>query len=93
MRTGSAGTVEPESPANDRWAIHDVLVRYCRGVDRLDADLVRSAYHSDAVEHGPYRYTGEAVGSELQATVSPHTWASERHRRRPHHEHFSVTAP
>ena len=32
-----------------RAAIEDALLTYCRGVDRLDADLVRSAFHDDAV--------------------------------------------
>lgn len=34
----------------DRAEIHDCVIRYCRGQDRLDADLVRSAYHEDAVD-------------------------------------------
>lgn len=32
----------------DRQAIYDVMMRYCRGVDRFDADLITSAYHPDA---------------------------------------------
>jgi SnoaL-like domain len=39
-----------------RAQIHDVLLRYCRGVDRKDFALMRSAYHDDAYDdHGPYR--------------------------------------
>lgn len=35
--------------------IEDVLKRYCRGVDRMDEDLVRSCYHPDATdEHGSF---------------------------------------
>ena len=34
-----------------REAIRDVLHRYCRGADRRDATLMRSAYHSDALDH------------------------------------------
>lgn len=26
-------------------------MRYCRGLDRLDAELVASAFHADAVDH------------------------------------------
>jgi hypothetical protein len=38
-----------------RAAIHDVVLRYCRGIDRLDRDLVRSCYHADATdEHGSF---------------------------------------
>ncbi len=37
----------------DRQEIYDVLVKYARGVDRGDADLVAEAYHPDAIEdHG-----------------------------------------
>ncbi len=39
----------------DRQAIVDCVHRYARGVDRGDVELVRSAYHDDAVEdHGAY---------------------------------------
>jgi hypothetical protein len=39
-----------------RAQIQDALLRYCRGVDRKDFDLMRSAYHEDAYDdHGPYK--------------------------------------
>ncbi|QLQ09760.1 MAG: nuclear transport factor 2 family protein [Nocardioidaceae bacterium] len=31
--------------------IYEVVLRYCRGVDRGDLAIVRSAYHDDAIEH------------------------------------------
>lgn len=34
----------------DREAIRECLCRYARGVDRLDADMIRSAYWPDAVD-------------------------------------------
>jgi hypothetical protein len=34
----------------DREAIRDCLYRYSRGVDRLDADLLRTAYWPDAID-------------------------------------------
>jgi ketosteroid isomerase-like protein len=38
---------------SDRQAIRDVINRYCRGVDRMDRELLLSAYHPDAIdEHG-----------------------------------------
>jgi hypothetical protein len=37
----------------DKQAIYEVVCRYCRGVDRLDLELVRSCYHPDAAEHHP----------------------------------------
>ncbi len=45
--------------ALDREAIHTVLMRYCRGVDRLDRDLIASVYHPDAYDHhGPSNMLG-----------------------------------
>ena len=39
----------------DRQDIADCIHRYARGLDRRDEDLVRSAYHPDAIEdHGQY---------------------------------------
>ncbi len=39
----------------DRQEILDCLLRYCRGVDRIDREAVRSAYHDDAIDdHGDY---------------------------------------
>lgn len=35
----------------DIHAIRDVIDRYCHGVDRLDLDLVRQAYHPDGIDH------------------------------------------
>ena len=36
-----------------RRDITDTLYRYCRGIDRMDADLIRSAYHADGYDdHG-----------------------------------------
>src|SRR5258708_26930746 len=34
--------------------VSDLMMRYCRGVNRLDMDLVRSCFHPDGREdHGP----------------------------------------
>lgn len=39
----------------DEAAIRRVLQRYCRGVDRMDIELIRSCYHPDAVDsHGTF---------------------------------------
>lgn len=45
----------------DRIEIYDCLIRYCRGMDRFDRDLLRSAYHPGALDdHG--EYVGGAEG-------------------------------
>jgi hypothetical protein len=52
----------------DRIAIRDVLDRYCRGIDRLDADLVNSVYWDDAIDdHGTYK----GAGKDFAAFVIP----------------------
>jgi hypothetical protein len=39
-------------------AIHRVILRYCRGVDRMDPELVRSCYHEGATDsHGSFAGT------------------------------------
>jgi hypothetical protein len=39
----------------DRTEILDCINRYGRGLDRLDADLIRDTYHPDAIDnHGPF---------------------------------------
>jgi hypothetical protein len=44
----------------DKQEIHEVLMRYCRGIDRCDAELLYSVYHPDATDdHG--LFTGKAV--------------------------------
>lgn len=40
--------------------IAEVVLRYCRGIDRMDRELVRSCYHDDAVDqHGTFRGTAD----------------------------------
>jgi hypothetical protein len=44
----------------DYESIRGVLYRYCRGVDRLDKDLLRSCFHPDSLdEHGAFSGSGE----------------------------------
>jgi SnoaL-like domain len=39
----------------DRQEIYDCIMRYCRGIDRLDRAMLLSAYHADAIDdHGVY---------------------------------------
>ena len=56
--------------------IHEVMMRYCRGVNRLDPELVRSCYHPDATEdHGAsqgnaHGYSGEFTPEKFTAFKS-----------------------
>jgi hypothetical protein len=50
----------------DTQAIQAALARYCRGVDRADAELIASAYHPDAIdEHGAHTFQGENIGQGI----------------------------
>lgn len=44
----------------DKQKLHENLMLYCRGIDRMDAELVRSTYWPDSTDdHGGYVGTGE----------------------------------
>ena len=53
------GTPDPDSLA-DRQAIRDVVLTYCRGIDRLDRSLVADCFHPGASDtHGSFQGTSE----------------------------------
>jgi hypothetical protein len=60
----------------DRQAIHDCLLRYCRGIDRLDRDIIMSAFHPDSLdEHGKFvgnaaEFVDWAVGQHTASHLS-----------------------
>ena len=62
----------------DRQAIQDCLLRYCRGVDRFDRELVLSAYHPDAIDDhgafvgGPADFVDWAFGFHREHQLSHH---------------------
>ena len=56
----------------DRMEIHDTLVRYCRGVDRMDGDLVLDVFHPDATDdHGVPRSPKEFLDA-IKNAAGPH---------------------
>lgn len=57
METASPTQLDPAlQRLLDETAVKNVHLRYCRGIDRMDWDLVRSCYHPGAADdHGPYR--------------------------------------
>jgi SnoaL-like protein len=61
----------------DKQAIHELLLRYCRGLDRCDEALLASAFHPDAVvEHTGQTLTGARIAGFL---VSRSLQAGSRH--------------
>jgi ketosteroid isomerase-like protein len=63
--------------ALDKLEIREALVRWCRGLDLGDAELLASVYHEDAVdEHGTEHYTGATAG---HGYVAKHLRKFRRH--------------
>ena len=57
----------------DRAAITDVLHRYCRGIDRLDYDLVNGVYWPEAVDdHGIYKGPGKDFAAFVLPMLGEH---------------------
>ncbi len=53
-----------------RLEIHEVLYTYCRGVDRGDEALIRSAYHDDAFDdHGSFKGRGHDFAPHIVAQM------------------------
>ncbi|MDR2880740.1 MAG: nuclear transport factor 2 family protein [Azoarcus sp.] len=46
----------------DRQEIYDCLMRYSRGIERLDREMLLSAYHEDAVDDYGDTYVGDVQG-------------------------------
>jgi SnoaL-like domain len=55
----------------DKEAIRQAVLRYCRGVDRADEELLASAYHRDAVDyHGATPFEGAAIAPGILELVN-----------------------
>ncbi len=64
----------------DKQEIHEAVMRYCRGIDRCDEELVRSVFHADStVDYGEF-FRGS--GPEFAKMIVPillQTWKSTMH--------------
>jgi hypothetical protein len=70
-------SADPFRELLDKQAIHETLLRYCRGLDRCDEAMLASAFHSDAmVEHGGQTLSGARIAGFL---VSRSLQAGSRH--------------
>lgn len=67
------------SRPSDDAAILAAVHRYCRGVDRADAELTRSAYHPDATDdHGSYQGLAHDFASRVNESHAAR-WSSTMH--------------
>lgn len=58
----------------DKDEIRDVLMRYCRGVDRLDEELLRSCYHADSYDdHGHFKGNGHDFAAFIVESLPQRT--------------------
>lgn len=51
MAAPGATMAEQVAGLIDQQSIRDVVARYCRGIDRIDMELVRDCYHPGALDH------------------------------------------
>jgi hypothetical protein len=64
----------------DRQEIYDCIMRYCRGIDRLDRDMLLSAYHPDGVDdHGTFVGPVEAFADWVFDLHSTHQQRTQHH--------------
>ena len=55
----------------DKDEIRDVIMRFCRGLDRLDAELIRSCFHSDSYDdHGHFKGSGDAFATFIVKSLA-----------------------
>ena len=68
-------------PADDRFAILDVLARYSRALDTADAEGYAALFAPDGVcEIAGDEYVGrEAIGAYIKRLTGVETWAGIRH--------------
>jgi hypothetical protein len=54
----------------DRQEIHEVVMRYSRGIDRGDPAMIASVYHAGAIDrHGPHQFAD--AGTDIVALAVP----------------------
>jgi hypothetical protein len=65
----------------DKQAIREALDRYSRGIDRLDAELVTSAFHDDGIDDRGSMGTsrGAAIAAGVFASMEKSTVATMHH--------------
>ncbi|HVW18321.1 MAG TPA: nuclear transport factor 2 family protein [Solirubrobacteraceae bacterium] len=64
---------------SDRQAIRDCLHRFSKGLDRLDKDLIVSAFHPDAVDHHGAFFGGREEFAAWVDNLLGNEWDSSLH--------------
>lgn len=60
----------------DKQEIEEVVLRYCRGIDRRDFDLVRGCYHADAHDHhGSFSGTVDEYLAWVDKLTARYRWS------------------
>lgn len=58
----------------EEFEIRKALYKYTRGVDRLDAPMIRSVYHENSTDdHGPYKGSGADFGDFVTKLLGEET--------------------
>ena len=72
IKLSNAGVPQELSDLVDKQAIREATMWYFRGCDRLDEELVASAFHSDAIdEHAGLTWRGSAeIAEQILALVT-----------------------
>lgn len=63
----------------DKEAIRACMLRYLRGIDRMDADLIRSAFHEDAIDNHTRDVRGSIDGLLEWWLPQQHTREATQH--------------
>lgn len=67
----------------DKQALYELVVRYCRAVDRVDEELLRTVYWEEAIdEHGPLVGT---VDDFVEEHRNGGSWSGDKLRGRVQH--------
>jgi hypothetical protein len=64
---------------DDRQQIHSTLLRYCRGIDRLDPAAIAAAFHPGAelIDYGPEPFTIEDFAEHAVASLGKRFTATQ----------------
>ena len=64
-------SADPVQVLRDKDEIRDVIMRFCRGIDRLDAELIRSCFHADSYDdHGHFKGSGDAFADFIVKSLA-----------------------